>query len=144
MRMEALECYDGPENDIRSRSVAIDLASSIASRKLILAPFTEEEEELFVDLVIEMKDDGEAATGALALSRGYVMATDDIKATRAMRSRKPDIRVLTTPEIVKQWADTLGISEEEVRQTIHRIRYWARYTPPDSHPLREWWRQWED
>ena len=69
---------------------------------------SEEEERTFVDLAALM-DDGEAVTGAIALHRGYAVATDDRKARRILAERPRSITLVSTLDLLKLW-DECGLS----------------------------------
>src|SRR4051812_35969525 len=61
-------------------------------------------ESLFVQLAADI-DDGEAMTCALAVRRGYAVATDDRKTLRLLRERHPQVQILSTSSIVSGWID---------------------------------------
>lgn len=96
-----------------------------------------EELELYVDLATQI-DDGEAMALAIAKSRGWTLSTDDRKAIRIANGLS--VCVLTTPELVKRWADTATASRDELRETLCLIEDRASFFPAASHPLHSWWR----
>ena len=73
----------------------------------VLEPETHEEHATWVDLALQL-DDGEAMTGALAIHRNALLATDDRKAIRVLGQRLPESRILRTSELLKVWADGVG------------------------------------
>ena len=90
--------------------VAIDLAPCFASGRIhrctIQGPA---ETELFVRLAARL-DDAEAECLAIAKTRGWMLATDDRPARRL--AAELAVELLSTPEIVKAWADKTGVADE--------------------------------
>ena len=84
-------------------------------------------------------DDGEAATGALALHRGCAVATDDRKARRVFGEFMPDVPLVSTLELMKLWADESQIPLDELRAAMDAMRDRASYVPSSRDPLFEWW-----
>ena len=70
-----------------------------------VSPDSETEENSFVNFAAEL-DDGEAVTGAIAMHRNWGIATDDRKARRVFARTNPHVQLLSTPELIKHWADT--------------------------------------
>jgi predicted nucleic acid-binding protein len=99
----------------------------------------EAEATTFVDLASEM-DDGEALTCTLAMHRQCDVATDDRKAQRILSARAPQVLVTSTLALMKQWAELVGITKEELRAVLLNIRSGANYYPGERDPLYAWWR----
>lgn len=99
-----------------------------------------EEEALFVDLAAVV-DDGEAVTGALALLRGYSIATDDRKARRVLTEREESVHLVSTLTLVRAWAEQAAVPNVEVREALDAIRTGASYEPGERDPLYDWWRR---
>jgi hypothetical protein len=91
-----------------------------------------------VAFAVEM-DDGEAATGALAISRGAIVVSDDRKARRIFGTRHPLLPLRTTSEIVEAWADRTNPSADELAGVLRDIETRARFRPGPSDPLLAWW-----
>jgi len=98
----------------------------------------ESEATAFVDLASAM-DDGEAITCALAMHRQCDVATDDRKAQRILSARAPQVLVISTLAIAKQWAELGGIVKAELGAVLRNIRFGANYYPGERDPLYEWW-----
>ncbi len=98
----------------------------------------EEEEGPFIALAMDL-DDGEAASGALAVHRSAILATDDAKAVRILTGEPYRLEVVGTPWMIEHWSRA-GPSPSEVREVILRIQEVGRFLPPKRDPLREWWR----
>jgi hypothetical protein len=97
------------------------------------------EQTLYVEQSIVV-DDGEAMSIAIAASRNLELAIDDKQASNHAHRTFRDLRLWTTPEILKLWADTAALSPEFLRNVLFSIETRARYSPPKSHPLSSWWR----
>ena len=96
------------------------------------------EAQLFVDLAAEL-DDGEAQTAAIAINRGFMVATDDRKARRLLAERWPSMRVLTTTEVLKIWSESTTVSEQKLRDAFTAIQTGASFIPPPNDPEYDWW-----
>ena len=94
------------------------------------------ETTLFVQLASAL-DDGEAACLAIAKSRGWLVATDDRKARRL--AGELGVGTITTPELVKQWAETTEAPRSHISSVLRKIRTFARFAPPPDSSLYEWW-----
>lgn len=94
--------------------------------------------ELYVDLATRL-DDGEAMALAIAKTRDWTFSTDDRKAKRI--AAELSVTVLTTPEIMKRWADSATPSADELREALRRIELQASFSPAANDPLHEWWRR---
>jgi hypothetical protein len=55
-----------------------------------------EEAELFVNYVFELRGDGESASCAIAVHRGWAIATDDKKAISFIKREASQIQILST------------------------------------------------
>ncbi|MCC6630170.1 MAG: hypothetical protein IT340_22550 [Chloroflexi bacterium] len=117
----------------------IDLARLIGRGWLELASLHDTEAETFVNLAAVLGGDGEAATAAIAIHRGWAMATDDRRATTVLGRLVPQLRLITTPELLRHWAQIEAVSPEVLRQVLSNVRTRARYEPRGLHPLRGWW-----
>lgn len=116
---------------------AISLDSAIKSKALdICEPTGSAETELYLELAVSL-DDGEAMALAIAKARQWTLATDDRKAITL--AQKLNVRVITTPELVKNWSELTGASKDAVRDVLLRIQDRARFFPSNRSPLRDWW-----
>ncbi|MCD8486372.1 MAG: XRE family transcriptional regulator [Desertifilum sp.] len=100
---------------------------------------SEEEEQTFVNYVFELGDDGESATGAIALHRRWIMATDNRRAISFFRREAPRLQILSTLDLMKYWSQAANLDGQSLREALRAIRIQGRYTPPKSHPLYSWW-----
>lgn len=100
-----------------------------------------EELELYVNLATRL-DDGESMALAIAKMRGWTLSTDDRKAKRL--ASELDVSVLSTPEIMKQWADVATPSHQEIQIALRRIENHASFFPSQRDSLYAWWRSFDD
>ncbi|MBI3411335.1 MAG: hypothetical protein HY040_23620 [Planctomycetes bacterium] len=96
----------------------------------------EEETDLFVQMAVKL-DDGEAACFAIAKSRGWLLATDERPTERL--AKQHGVSIITTPELVKHWADKTKASDEDVAQVLWNIQTYAHYFPRKSLSMHSWW-----
>ena len=96
----------------------------------------EAEAELYVRLSTVL-DDGEAMALAIAKQRGWTLATDDVKAQRY--AGQLDVPVLTTPDLMRRWADANELDARGVRAALRRIQASARFMPRKGSPMHAWW-----
>jgi len=116
---------------------AVDLAPALQAGLLHRCDLEGAEElTLFVELATTL-DDGEAACLAIAKVRGWALATDDRKARREAGAL--GVLVVTTPELVKAWADATKTDEAAVAKLLRDIQNYARFTPHKTMPLHSWW-----
>src|SRR5581483_10436728 len=108
---------------------AVDISPLVAPGLLeLLAVETPDEAASYVSFAAEL-DDGEAMTCALALHRGALVATDDRKALRLLAARAPQIRVRSTAQLLKEWADSASLAPTELRAVLTDVRQRARFAP---------------
>ena len=137
---EALRIRGCAADDPMSSYETIDLRSVIDAGLLrVVSLETEEEEQRAVNYVVALLDTGEAITGAIALSRHWAIGTDDRKATSFFARQAAQLQLVTTPEIVKHWADSSAPTPDDLRAAIRSVQARARYVPGRQHPLRQWW-----
>jgi predicted nucleic acid-binding protein len=79
---------------------------------------------------------GEAASLAIARSRGLPLATDD-RPARAAAAEDPSVLVISTAELMHRWVQERP--PDEVRGALVAITGRAAFRPPSSDPLAEWW-----
>jgi hypothetical protein len=115
------------------------LDERLARHATAIIDLQEEEEEHFFALAAQM-DDGEAITAAIAISRHWAIATDERKVGLILNRIAPTIRVVTTPELVKHWAEQSAVDGILLHSVLADIEAKARFYPWKAHPLYEWWR----
>ncbi|MSP14509.1 MAG: hypothetical protein EXR62_16335 [Chloroflexi bacterium] len=136
---EALYVRRGGDGEDADAKEAIDLQPLIRAGWLQVLPWgNDQEKATFVIFAAEL-DDGEAMTCALAFHREAIVATDDRKTRRVLQARAPHIPVVTTTELVKQWADLRTTTQPFLRQVWVDIRDRARFVPGRADPWYAWW-----
>lgn len=125
-------------NDPTSPKEKVDLEPLIKSGLLVVCDVEgDQEAELYVDYA-SVLDDGEAMSLAIAVSRNYVLATDERKARRLFLEAVGDPERLTsTSALLRQWGeDETSIN---LKQTLLKIETRARYQPPVADSNHQWW-----
>lgn len=113
---------------------------ALQKESILLTDFiSDEEAEAFVNYVFAIGDDGESATFAIAINRGWSVATDDKRTINFFKIEAPQVQVLSTLEIVKNWSETKSISKRHLGLTLENIRKEGRYIPKKNDPLFTWW-----
>jgi len=119
---------------------AIQFESAIEQGLLLVVDFESEvEEETFVNYVFALGDDGESATGAIATHREWAIATDDKKAISFFKREIPDLQILSTLEIIKNWSESAQLSSTQLQAVLVEIKTVGRYIPHRNHLLFSWW-----
>jgi predicted nucleic acid-binding protein len=119
--------------------VAVDVMSLVSAGLLeIIGPTSDAEYEAYVQLAAVL-DDGEAMTGSLAMHRGAAVATDDRKARREIAARAPDVRLVSTAELLCDWATLESVAAAVLAKALRDIRTRARFVPGAQDPLYGWW-----
>jgi predicted nucleic acid-binding protein len=115
----------------------IDLRPYLLSGTMRFLSLTEKELPQYVRLAT-LVDDGEAATLAIAESRGLQLATDDRKARRVcVELGLPEpVRSL---HLLRSYADAAALGEQAVRERLIRIRDRASFRPGPADPDFKWW-----
>jgi hypothetical protein len=135
---EALTVYDGPPDDIRAAETDIDLRPLEQHGLIERTSLRPDEQATFVTLAQHV-DDGEARTIAIPIHRDWAVGTDDKKALQVCRSDSIDQQPITTPAVMRHWADRAEPSRDEVTDALRKIRARAVYLPGTGHPEYEWW-----
>jgi predicted nucleic acid-binding protein len=128
---------DRSEQDMQEREV-IDLAAPVSRGALSIVALDEAELVTFLTFA-SLVDDGEAATCALAIHRGLPLATDDRKARRLLQVQAPHLRLYSTLEMLKRWADHRQVDAVVLTRTLIAVRDRGNFLPPKADPLRGWW-----
>ncbi|WNZ44465.1 hypothetical protein Q2T42_21940 [Leptolyngbya boryana CZ1] len=119
---------------------ALQFETAIAQGLLSIVDFeSESEEDAFVNYAFELGDDGESATCAIAIQRGWAIATDDKKAISFSQEEAPHLQVLSTLEIIKGWSEVENLASTKLRSVLSAVRTKGRYKPHRNHPLLSWW-----
>lgn len=116
-----------------------DTGEAVKSKLIEKVDLDDTELSMFIQYASHMGDDGESATFAVAINRGFSVATDDRAAINFLTRLGTNLKVFSTLDIIKFWAEVKNKSEEDVRQALLQIKDRGRYVPSKSHPLYAWW-----
>lgn len=107
----------------------------------MVEPATDDEFGTLFELSLQL-DDGEAMSCAIALHRGCRIATVDGKTIRLLNQRLPKhhLPIVSTLDLVRQWADVTKASPVQVRAALLGIVD-RGYVPAAAHIHYRWWRQ---
>lgn len=115
----------------------IDLGDAIAAGLIQTCQLERRDEvDAFVRFAMQL-DDGEASCLAIAMSRGWIVATDDRKARRI--ASENSIALISTPELIQRWVDAASPSEATVADVVKKIELFAKFRPRRGDPLHGWW-----
>lgn len=132
LQTEALDALN-PEGD--------RLEDLIGSGQIVVVDFVSDDEAgAFLDYAAAIGDDGEAASLAIAASRGFAVATDDKKARRFAEGETPGVPLISSLEVIEHWSINRAVSAAELRAALESLRVNGRYDPARTHPLYNWWR----
>ncbi|MBD2294099.1 hypothetical protein H6G06_11510 [Anabaena sphaerica FACHB-251] len=132
--LKTLESLKEEENDTVS-----EFEAAIQQGLLKVVDFeSEEEEEYFVNYAAIL-DDGESATCAIAVQRKWAIATDDKRAISFIQKEAPNIQIISTSEIIKNWSEKQSIDSVILSNVLNAIKIKGHYVPPKNDPLRTWW-----
>ena len=94
-----------------------------------------------LQLLIEyaaVAEENEAAAAALAQSRDWVLATDEIKLEREfLRKSGGRGRTVSTLRLLKEWS--AAATAHQIGEAIQRLQRFASFSPPRSASNYEWW-----
>jgi len=83
--------------------------------------------------------DVDAATVALAGTRGLSLLTDDAKVRKSFRSQYPHLELRASLALIRQATNHLGLPAEHVKDILQSLRWKARFAPPRHDPDRDWY-----
>ena len=125
----------GPEGEPTAEPIS--LLSHIETGLLSLTGIEDEQELAAYVEYAQRLDDGEAMALAIARYKECVIATDDRKAQTMAEAH--GVEVLTTSQIVKEWAELASVDNTTLAETLESIRKRGRFIPGARDPLRDWW-----
>ena len=104
-----------------------------------MEPETEEEATNVINFTVALGGDGEAYTGAIAIHRNWAIASDERRVLNFFAQRAPHLQRLTTPELLKYWADTAHPEPETLRLALELVANEGSYTISPRHSCFAWW-----
>lgn len=142
---EAKYIYSDLSGLEESPNLIIDLQPHLDSNLIqVVSEETEQEDHDIINLSGKGRFEqgrGEAITGAIAKNRNWAVATDDRKATRVFREFMPQIQIISTLMLVKNWEDTTKPPIPSVQDAINNIQARGSYKLSKKHigdPLIKW------
>lgn len=125
------------DDPARLERVQVDLSPHRQSGVVVPCDFDSDDEVARFVALATVVDDGEAACLAIAAQRQWLVATDDRVARRL--AAQEGIEVITTPTIIRRWADDYRISPGDLARVIGAIGRFAKFVPHRSSPDYLWW-----
>jgi predicted nucleic acid-binding protein len=143
-------CASGQVTEIsaffRGLSVVEDVAAEavgsvvVAGAAVQILALNDIEVETFVALAsIDGMDAGEAASFAAAVHRTMPVVTDDRRAIRVARDQLAEVRINSTPMLIRAYAEGVGLEDEVVRDLIQAIEGEASFIPAAGGVDVDWW-----
>lgn len=127
---------ENPKSPLEPVQLAPLIEAGLLSTCQIEGP---EEELLYVDYS-GLLDDGEAMSLAIAIARGFDLATDERKARRLfLEAVGQSARLISTAEMVRGWAESENIPAARMRAGLLQIQGRARYQPGTTDGNYRWW-----
>jgi predicted nucleic acid-binding protein len=124
-------------DDVAEEAPGAILVAGVAIQVLSL---TDAEAEMFIALAaIDGMDAGEAATFAVAASRELPVATDDRRAIRAAREQVPDVRINSTPTLIRAFAEGASLDAVSISEIVQTIEADASFVPAGGGADVVWW-----
>jgi predicted nucleic acid-binding protein len=125
------------DNANRLIPVSVDLHPLIHAGILLLTDLTGEVElDEFVRLAAVV-DDCEAVCLTIAAVREWALATDDRRAIQVAMDL--GVSVVTTPELLKNWAERASPEQHEVTEAVMCIEKYGRFHPHNMCAYASWW-----
>lgn len=116
--------------------VPIELTTALDQELVVYTDTTEEEFNSFLQLATALGD-GEAMSLAIAMHRRWTLATDDGKAART--AIEAGVDTLSTPQIVKAWAEKDESNLADLPIVLQSIEKRAHFRPARNSQLYAWW-----
>jgi hypothetical protein len=80
-------------------------------------------------------------TQKTTVHRHLELAIDDKQAANNTRRTFPEIKLWSTPKILKHWSEVSGLDARGLQEAIQLIETRSRCFPAKSHPLADWWQK---
>jgi predicted nucleic acid-binding protein len=119
----------------------VSLAPLLSAKLLEICDIENADEaQLYVNYSARL-DDGEAMSVALAVARGYHLATDERKARRIFLETGAAPQLSGTSNIIKEWTEIEKISRERAKSVLLAGVHKARFLPSASNENLQWWNE---
>jgi len=138
-KTEAHSIRRGGQGDDAQQLEPVDWQPLVESGRIaVLSLSGDAEAATYVELLSRL-DDGEAATLAVAIHRGFAVATDDRVARSLFAARAAHLPLFSTLELLHQWCQLRGLSAEQIGMLLRNVRERGRFLPPRGDPFSGWW-----
>lgn len=129
----------GNPGDEEEHTQYVEVRVLVDQGVLHMCPTWDSDHMQFVVGLTDRFSDRAAHIVAWALVRGGAVGSDDPRTRRLTQEFFPEIRLVTTPELIQLWQHTTGVPADETRTVIQQIRQRAFFAPAASDPLHAWW-----
>lgn len=119
--------------------IPVDLDSLIGYGLLNVVELEREDVLSSFVRLASLVDDGEAATGALAIHRDCSIAIDDRRARRVLGEVMPEVALVSTLELMQLWSEEASVPGRELQDALMAMQTGASYFPGRRDPLFDWW-----
>lgn len=137
---EALFVYQKSKRETPQERNAVDLSALIDQNLITVVHYESEAEKItFANLTSHRLDDGEAATGAIAIHRNWALATDDRRTQRYFAQHFSHIQLISTPQLLKHWSDSVAPDTQVISEALIAIETRANYWVSQRNTLYRWW-----
>lgn len=117
-----------------------DIQPSIEAGLLHVVDVETEEEAIdVVNFAVDLGGDGEAYTGAIAIRRNWAIGSDERRVLNYFARRTSNLQRLTTPELLKYWADATHPDIDTVQRALTAVTVQGNYAIGRQHICRNWW-----
>ncbi len=134
---EALYLSGPPAEDGTPSQEPVDLSGLEAAALFRTEPVDGPALESFIRCAEHLKDP-DAAPVALAATFEFPLASDDSRQRNVARQLFPGIELVSTLELLYPALCELALSDGEMRDLAHDIRWRASFLPPKRDPHRQW------
>lgn len=132
---EALWVYTDPNNKVKTNTTPIVLDPLIKVGLLKVVNYGNAVEAQDFVYFSQFIDDGEAVTGAIAINRGWSIASEDRGALRCFRREAPQLKLVSTFDLIQWWIDKVQPDDNLIVEILRNIWQIGGHKPHPSHSL---------
>ena len=136
---EAIYVWQTDSTGNREQAVPVDITPVVSEGLIRVVKLEHPDDQATFVALASLVDDGEAVTAALAARRGCSVATDDRKARRVFGELMPDLPMVSTLDLLKQWAVARQVPGDQLQAAMEKMRRGASFVPSSRDPLFGWW-----
>lgn len=137
---EALAVNDGVDTDGNPKRTPVDLQPLVSAGliEIVVPDWSIISPHIIMLAKGGIRGMGEKISGAIAHNKDWAIATDDRDAQRKLAALMPRTQIVTTLELVRNWADMENVTTDVLREVLSRIQVRGNYIFPSSHQLYGW------